>query len=153
MTPRGPAVHSIPGLGRGAGERDRTADLPFTRRPLCQLSYTGGDVPMLADPGPDMRTCGYGRTSSAWRVALGSGDTCPGAGVGLPSTRRLLTQLSYLRRASEGGTDPALSDESPASTVRNRTLEYGGVLQLSCDHYQGRGGPDSAARPRSRRPA
>jgi hypothetical protein len=26
----------------GAGERDRTADLPFTRRPLCQLSYTGG---------------------------------------------------------------------------------------------------------------
>jgi integrase len=25
----------------GAGERDRTADLPFTRRPLCQLSYTG----------------------------------------------------------------------------------------------------------------
>src|SRR5215469_12878104 len=28
-----------------AGERDRTADLPFTRRPLCQLSYTGGVVP------------------------------------------------------------------------------------------------------------
>jgi hypothetical protein len=27
-----------------AGERDRTADLPFTRRPLCLLSYTGGDV-------------------------------------------------------------------------------------------------------------
>jgi hypothetical protein len=26
----------------GAGERDRTADLPFTRRLLCQLSYTGG---------------------------------------------------------------------------------------------------------------
>jgi hypothetical protein len=26
----------------GAGERIRTADLPFTRRPLCQLSYTGG---------------------------------------------------------------------------------------------------------------
>jgi hypothetical protein len=28
----------------GAGERDRTADLPFTRRPLCLLSYTGGDL-------------------------------------------------------------------------------------------------------------
>jgi hypothetical protein len=28
----------------GAGERDRTADLPFTRRPLCQLSYTGGGL-------------------------------------------------------------------------------------------------------------
>src|SRR4030081_1851638 len=27
----------------GAGERDRPAALPFTRRPLCQLSYTGGD--------------------------------------------------------------------------------------------------------------
>ena len=26
----------------GAGERIRTADLPFTRRLLCQLSYTGG---------------------------------------------------------------------------------------------------------------
>jgi hypothetical protein len=25
----------------GAGERIRTADLPFTRRLLCQLSYTG----------------------------------------------------------------------------------------------------------------
>ena len=30
-------------LNSGAGERDRTADLPFTRRLLCQLSYTGGD--------------------------------------------------------------------------------------------------------------
>jgi hypothetical protein len=30
------------GLDLGAGERDRTADLPFTRRLLCQLSYTGG---------------------------------------------------------------------------------------------------------------
>jgi hypothetical protein len=28
-------------LERGAGERIRTADLPFTRRLLCQLSYTG----------------------------------------------------------------------------------------------------------------
>jgi hypothetical protein len=28
----------------GAGERIRTADLPFTRRLLCQLSYTGGDL-------------------------------------------------------------------------------------------------------------
>jgi hypothetical protein len=28
--------------GLGAGERIRTADLPFTRRLLCQLSYTGG---------------------------------------------------------------------------------------------------------------
>ena len=26
----------------GAGERIRTADLPFTRRLLCLLSYTGG---------------------------------------------------------------------------------------------------------------
>ena len=26
----------------GAGERIRTADLPFSRRLLCQLSYTGG---------------------------------------------------------------------------------------------------------------
>jgi hypothetical protein len=31
-------------LRSGAGERDRTADLPFTRRLLCQLSYTGGDL-------------------------------------------------------------------------------------------------------------
>jgi hypothetical protein len=29
-------------LRSGAGERIRTADLPFTRRLLCQLSYTGG---------------------------------------------------------------------------------------------------------------
>src|SRR5262249_12335371 len=29
-------------LDLGAGERIRTADLPFTRRLLCQLSYTGG---------------------------------------------------------------------------------------------------------------
>ena len=28
---------------KGAGERDRTADLPFTRRLLCQLSYTGAE--------------------------------------------------------------------------------------------------------------
>jgi hypothetical protein len=33
-----------PVLGRGAGERIRTADLPFTRRLLCQLSYTGGGL-------------------------------------------------------------------------------------------------------------
>jgi hypothetical protein len=30
-------------LDLGAGERIRTADLPFTRRLLCQLSYTGGN--------------------------------------------------------------------------------------------------------------
>jgi hypothetical protein len=30
---------------RGAGERSRTADLPFTRRLLCLLSYTGGELP------------------------------------------------------------------------------------------------------------
>src|SRR5262249_3200267 len=29
--------------GMGAGERIRTADLPFTRRLLCRLSYTGRD--------------------------------------------------------------------------------------------------------------
>jgi hypothetical protein len=28
----------------GAGERIRTADLPFTRRLLCLLSYTGGET-------------------------------------------------------------------------------------------------------------
>jgi len=27
----------------------------FTRRPLCQLSYTGGDLLMVAEPGPDVR--------------------------------------------------------------------------------------------------
>ena len=32
----------VKGPGCGAGERVRTADLPFTRRLLCQLSYTGG---------------------------------------------------------------------------------------------------------------
>jgi hypothetical protein len=36
----------------GAGERDRTADLPFTRRPLCQLSYTGGDFEHGSRTGP-----------------------------------------------------------------------------------------------------
>jgi hypothetical protein len=41
----------------GAGERDRTADLPFTRRLLCQLSYTGGTSSMVAEPGPDLRIC------------------------------------------------------------------------------------------------
>jgi hypothetical protein len=29
--------------GQGAGDQDRTGDLPFTRRLLCQLSYTGAD--------------------------------------------------------------------------------------------------------------
>jgi hypothetical protein len=43
----------------GAGERDRTADLPFTRRPLCQLSYTGGDLLMVADPQCRMRARRY----------------------------------------------------------------------------------------------
>ena len=33
---------SIKSIYLGAGERIRTADLPFTRRLLCQLSYTGG---------------------------------------------------------------------------------------------------------------
>ena len=42
-------AHQADGLRCGAGERDRTADLPFTRRPLCQLSYTGGVVLMLAE--------------------------------------------------------------------------------------------------------
>ena len=32
----------VGGFKLGAGERDRTADLPFTRRLLCLLSYTGG---------------------------------------------------------------------------------------------------------------
>jgi hypothetical protein len=50
----------------GAGERIRTADLPFTRRLLCQLSYTGGRLvhgsrPRLrrARPATDLRIC-YG---------------------------------------------------------------------------------------------
>ena len=47
----------------GAGERDRTADLPFTRRLLCQLSYTGVvTAGMLAGRSRDVRnqylTCG-----------------------------------------------------------------------------------------------
>jgi hypothetical protein len=38
---------------RGAGERDRTADLPLTRRLLCHLSYTGmGAGCMVTDRGP-----------------------------------------------------------------------------------------------------
>ena len=45
----GDAPLQVSALRMGAGERDRTADLPFTRRPLCQLSYTGGDVLMLAE--------------------------------------------------------------------------------------------------------
>src|SRR5215469_10862973 len=43
-------------LELGAGERDRTADLPFTRRPLCQLSYTGGDLLMVAQAQGPMRS-------------------------------------------------------------------------------------------------
>ena len=38
------ASTQVSGLRRGAGERDRTAGLPFTRRPLCQLSYTGAGL-------------------------------------------------------------------------------------------------------------
>ena len=54
-TQRNP-LQQLRGLPLGAGERDRTADLPFTRRPLCQLSYTGGDMSMLAEPDPKPRT-------------------------------------------------------------------------------------------------
>ena len=36
----------------GAGERIRTADLPFTRRLLCQLSYTGDDSVHGSPPWP-----------------------------------------------------------------------------------------------------
>jgi hypothetical protein len=39
---RDPRVRPGNSAWGGAGERDRTADLPFTRRLLCQLSYTGG---------------------------------------------------------------------------------------------------------------
>jgi hypothetical protein len=42
----------VKSLRLGAGERDRTADLPFTRRPLCQLSYTGGDFEHGSRAGP-----------------------------------------------------------------------------------------------------
>jgi hypothetical protein len=37
-----------------AGERDRTADLPFTRRLLCLLSYTGGRLVHGSRPHPDV---------------------------------------------------------------------------------------------------
>src|SRR5262249_23768231 len=53
----GPATGREFGLpqGGGAGERGRTADPAFTRRLLCQLSYTGGGTPcMVADLGPDV---------------------------------------------------------------------------------------------------
>src|SRR5262249_7018492 len=36
----------------GAGERVRTAGLPFTRRLLCLLSYTGADWLHRSRPGP-----------------------------------------------------------------------------------------------------
>ena len=49
-------------LDLGAGERIRTAGLPFTRRLLCQLSYTGEDSlhgsrprSRLAHPYADLR--------------------------------------------------------------------------------------------------
>jgi hypothetical protein len=51
-----PVSAGVAGLRVGAGERDRTADLPFTRRPLCQLSYTGVDVLMLAETLADAPT-------------------------------------------------------------------------------------------------
>ena len=56
----------------GAGERIRTADLPFTRRLLCQLSYTGGETRcMVAHLGDDVRipvlTCTF---------ASGAGTGC-----------------------------------------------------------------------------
>ena len=38
----------------GAGERDRTAGLPFTRRLLCLLSYTGGRLVHGSRPHRDM---------------------------------------------------------------------------------------------------
>jgi hypothetical protein len=53
----------------GAGERDRTADLPFTRRLLCLLSYTGGDSCMVADPGADVRI--YALTSGFTGLCVG----------------------------------------------------------------------------------
>jgi hypothetical protein len=42
QVPRRGAFMQVVDFGAGAGERIRTADLPFTRRLLCQLSYTGG---------------------------------------------------------------------------------------------------------------
>jgi hypothetical protein len=39
----GTAFQQVRRLPLGAGDQDRTGDLPFTRRPLCLLSYTGGD--------------------------------------------------------------------------------------------------------------
>src|SRR5579875_2699597 len=56
--PRGGIETETPTLaGLGAGERDRTAGLAFTRRLLCLLSYTGteparpGRLRPAADPG------------------------------------------------------------------------------------------------------
>ena len=34
-------IYAFPGAGARASDRDRTGDLPFTRRMLCQLSYRG----------------------------------------------------------------------------------------------------------------
>jgi hypothetical protein len=58
-------AQSAPSKSResGAGERDRTADLPFTRRPLCQLSYTGWVVLMVAE------TSSAAPDGNAWAAA------------------------------------------------------------------------------------
>jgi hypothetical protein len=40
----------------GAGERNRTADLPLTRRMLCLLSYTGECPPVTLDADPCQST-------------------------------------------------------------------------------------------------
>jgi hypothetical protein len=50
--PRLGAPAQVAGLMSGAGERIRTADLPFTRRPLCLLSYTGDDSVHGSPPRP-----------------------------------------------------------------------------------------------------
>src|SRR5580704_16384813 len=44
VVPRQAAASAVHAPDLGAGERDRTADLPFTRRLLCLLSYTGGET-------------------------------------------------------------------------------------------------------------
>src|SRR5206468_1672698 len=49
----------------GAGERIRTAGLPFTRRLLCQLSYTGGDSCMVADQASDVVILSSGTSRAA----------------------------------------------------------------------------------------
>ena len=83
-----------------AGERNRTAALPFTRRPLCQLSYTGGARCIVAEQGPDVRpsplTCGLGGILAVrYMHATDCSRTCRARTPACRCKRRLLCRLSY----------------------------------------------------------